>query len=200
MNRREALAAASVLFGGAIVGSQSFLAGCVTPTPASAEIPFLGLLSAEDMALLDEVGETILPTTTDSPGAKAAKVGEFMNVIVTDCYSPRDQELFQAGLHRLNATTLEEHEQYYVDLTAEEKHAFLLTLEDEARAFRKAQPPRDPAADEDPEVHYYSMIKQLTVWGYFSSEIGATQALRYVAVPGRWDPCIPYAEGEKAWA
>ena len=44
------------------------------------------------------------------------------------------------------------------------------------------------------------MIKQMTVWGYFSSEVGATQALRYVPVPGRFEGCIPYNEGEKAWA
>ena len=44
------------------------------------------------------------------------------------------------------------------------------------------------------------MIKQLTLWGYFSSEIGATQALRYVAIPGKYEGCIPYKKGDKAWA
>ena len=52
---------------------------------------------------------------------------------------------------------------------------------------------------EDP-AHYFRMMKELTILGYFTSEIGATQALRYVAVPGRYEGCVPYTKGEKAWA
>ncbi len=192
MNRREALAAASVLFGGAIVGSQAFLAGCVSPKPKKE--PFVGLLADSDVALLDEIAETILPTTESSPGAKAAKVGEFINVIVTDCYSPEEQNIFRGGLHRLNAATLERHGKLFVELAPEERHTFLLTLEDDVRNYRETRAP------DEPETHYYGMIKQLTVWGYFSSEVGSTQALRYVAVPGRYDGCVPYIEGEKMWA
>ena len=44
------------------------------------------------------------------------------------------------------------------------------------------------------------MMKELALLGYFTSEIGATQALRYTETPGRYDPCIPYTPGEKAWA
>jgi hypothetical protein len=44
------------------------------------------------------------------------------------------------------------------------------------------------------------MIKELTLLGYFTSEIGYTQALRYVETPGRFDPCVPYEPGDKAWA
>jgi hypothetical protein len=43
-------------------------------------------------------------------------------------------------------------------------------------------------------------MKQLTLLGYFTSEIGATQTLRYVAVPGKYEGCIPYKKGDKAWA
>jgi len=53
---------------------------------------------------------------------------------------------------------------------------------------------------EDEQAHYFSMMKQLTLWGYFTSKPGATQALRYVAVPGRYEGCIPYKKGDKAWA
>ncbi|MDX1430466.1 MAG: gluconate 2-dehydrogenase subunit 3 family protein [Rhodothermales bacterium] len=192
MNRREALAATSILFGGAVIGAQAFLAGCAPPSPK--EEPFIGLLDPDDVTLLDEVAETILPATEGSPGAKAAKVGEFMNVVVTDCYSPEEQNIFRGGLHRLNAETLEAYGREFIALTPDERHAFLLKLEDEARHYP------DTRNDDDPEVHYYTMVKQLSVWGYFSSEIGSTQALRYVSVPGRYDGCLPYTEGEKAWA
>lgn len=192
MNRREALTAVSVLFGGTILGAEAFLAGCTSPGPA--EAPFVGLLSAADVALLDEVGETILPETEDSPGARAARIGEFMNIMVTDCYSPADQQVFQAGLLALTAAVQDQYGRDFAALSAEQRHAFLLTLEAEARADRAARSPGDPG------MHYYGMIKQLTLLGYFSSEPGATQALRYVPVPGRYDPCTPYQAGEKAWA
>ena len=52
----------------------------------------------------------------------------------------------------------------------------------------------------DTPTHYFRMMKELAIVGYFTSEIGCTQALRYVESPGRFDPCVPYAPGEKAWA
>ncbi len=49
-------------------------------------------------------------------------------------------------------------------------------------------------------AHYFRMMKELALLGYFTSEVGCTQALRYVETPGRFDPCIPYTPGEPAWA
>ena len=48
--------------------------------------------------------------------------------------------------------------------------------------------------------HYFKLMKELTLLGYFSSEIGATKALRYIAVPGHYDGNLPYKKGDKAWA
>jgi hypothetical protein len=53
---------------------------------------------------------------------------------------------------------------------------------------------------EDEPPHYFRMLKELTLLGYFTSEIGYTQAMRYAETPGRYDPCAPYEEGEAAWA
>jgi hypothetical protein len=52
----------------------------------------------------------------------------------------------------------------------------------------------------DAPVHYFRMMKELTLLGYFTSEIGYTKAMRYVESPGRFDPCVPYKAGEPAWA
>ena len=49
-------------------------------------------------------------------------------------------------------------------------------------------------------VHYFRMMKELALLGYFTSEIGYNQAMRYIETPGRFDPCVPYEEGDKAWA
>jgi hypothetical protein len=53
-------------------------------------------------------------------------------------------------------------------------------------------------SEENP--HFFTMIKQLTIWGYFSSEPGITKALRYNPIPGRYEGCVPYQDGEKAWS
>jgi hypothetical protein len=57
-----------------------------------------------------------------------------------------------------------------------------------------------PAITEDAPAHYFRMMKELALLGYFTSEIGYTKAMRYVESPGRFDPCAPYTAGEPAWA
>lgn len=53
---------------------------------------------------------------------------------------------------------------------------------------------------ESEPVHYFRMMKELALLGYFTSEIGYKQAMRYIETPGRFDPCVPYAAGDRAWA
>ena len=57
-----------------------------------------------------------------------------------------------------------------------------------------------PAITSDSPAHYFRMMKELAVLGYFTSEIGCTQAQRYEERPGVWEPCTPYSKGEPAWA
>ena len=56
------------------------------------------------------------------------------------------------------------------------------------------------ASGEEKQPIIINMLRDLTLLGYFTSEIGATQALRYLETPGRFDPCIDYKKGDKAWA
>ncbi|CAD5250662.1 MULTISPECIES: gluconate 2-dehydrogenase subunit 3 family protein [unclassified Imperialibacter] len=187
MNRREAISATALLMGGTMVGAQAFLTGCKQQAPKE------GLFSADDLALLDEVGETILPTTEGSPGAKAARIGAFMKVIVTDCYSEDEQKIFTEGLIKLNKASQQMQGDDFMVIGAEKKELLLVALLEQAEKYNEGKA-------EDEPVHYFTMMHQLTHWGYFSSEPGATQALRYIAVPGRWEGCVPYAKGDRAWA
>jgi hypothetical protein len=187
MNRREALSAVAVLFGGTIIGAEAFLTGCKTTSKKE------GLFAAEDIAFLDEVGETILPATAASPGAKEAKIGEFMKIMVTDCYTEDDQEIFTQGIKKLNEASEKKYDKEFMKLAANQRHDLLVQLDAEAKNYVKNK--KDGDAN-----HYFSMLKQLTLWGYFTSEPGATKALRYLPVPGKYEGCVPYKKGEKAWA
>ena len=189
MNRRDALSRVALLFGGTVIGAEAFLTGCRNTAVDTSTLTF----DANVISLLDEVGETILPTTASSPGAKAAAIGEFMKVIVTDCYEEKDQKVFMQGIGLLNQAADEKFGKDFETLTPEEKHDLLVEIDKEATAYNDSKVEGDPN-------HYFTMMKQLTLWGYFTSEVGATKALRYVPVPGRYEGCIEYKKGDKAWA
>lgn len=184
MNRREALSATAALMGSAIVGSEVFLVGCSSRETRPENF------SDDMLELLDEIGETILPATTSSPGAKASKIGEFMKVIVTECYSPEEQKAFFEGISIIRETTSKKYDTSFTKLTKEQKNELLLFFDNESRTASR---------EGEDQVHFFTMLNQLTVWGFFSSEPGATQALRYVPIPGRYDGCIPYKGGDGAW-
>src|SRR5947208_68113 len=132
MNRREALSSVALLLGGTIVGAEMFLSGC---TNADSKIGTAGLnFSPEDVAFMDEVGETIIPKT-NTPGAKEAKIGEFMKTIVTDCYPKADQTVFVDGLKKLDAASKKKSGKYFMESTAEERHALLTDLDKEQKEY-----------------------------------------------------------------
>ena len=190
MNRREALSSVALLLGGTLIGSEMFLSGC---TNENKKIGTAGLdFSPEDISFLDEVGDTIIPAT-DTPGAKDAKIGEFMHTIVRDCYNKTDQDIFIAGMGKLNEASKTMNGKYFLESSPEERKNLLISLDKEQKEYTSKKKTIDPA-------HYFRMFKELTIWGYFTSEPGATKALRYVAVPGRYEGCIPYKKGDKAWA
>jgi hypothetical protein len=190
MNRREALSSVALLLGGTILGAEMFLSGC---TNADKNIGASGLqFSPDDISFLDEVGETIIPATS-TPGAKETKIGEFMKTIVNDCYEEKDQKIFVDGMKKLDDASKKMNNKSFLESTPEQRHNLLVVLDKEQKDYMAAKKPEDPP-------HYFRMMKELTLWGYFSSEAGATQALRYIAVPGRYEGCIPYKKGDKAWA
>lgn len=204
MERRELLKMIAVLTGGVVIGGDVFLSGC-TNKEADAST-----FSPENIALLDEVGDTIIPTTS-TPGAKATKIGEFMKTMVTDCYTTDQQKVFGDGLAGLNEACKKVNGKSFMDCNADQRKAFLLGLEKEAKTYNQQRDDKEKDAKEkakkdmDPNFvsapsHYYTMIKQLTLWGYFSSEIGSKQALRFVPIPGKYDGAFPYKKGDKAWA
>lgn len=188
MHRREALQRVGVILGGTVIGAELFLSGCKNEEKKSAEA---GAFSTDDVALLDEVAETIIPTT-DSPGAKAAQVGTFMTVMVNDCYDENSQKAFHEGMKKLNDASDKKFKTSFMKASPQQRHELLVELDKEQREFQKTK-------DKDAPSHYFRMMKELTLLGYFTSEVGATKALRYIPVPGRYEGCIPYKKGDKAF-
>lgn len=188
MDRREAVKYISVLLGGSVVGSSAILNGC-----RSADSKTSGLQFTEaDILLLNEIADTILPDTSSSPGAKAAGVGKFMTVMVDDCYEKEDQEIFHHGMKRLNETTTNRYKDDFMKITSEQRLEMLIALDQEQKEFQRTKKP-------DERSHYFRMMKELALLGYFTSEVGQTKAMRYIERPGRYNGCVPYTKGEKTW-
>jgi hypothetical protein len=187
MNRREAIKQVTAMLGGAalIGGSDLFTAVERVHARLAASRAQVGTFTAQDIAFLDEVAETILPETT-TPGAKAAHVGAFMALMVTDTYDERNQGIFRDGMRTLDQAS-------FMAATPAQRLARIEQLDREQKAYMDARERGAPA-------HYFRLMKELTLLGYFTSEIGCTQAMRYAETPGGFEPCVPYRPGETAWA
>lgn len=188
ITRRDLLQNVAVLLGGSIVGGSVFsLTGCT-----STDKQVNALFSESQVAFMNEIADTILPTTS-SPGAKTAKVGNFMAVMVLDCYTEADQKIFKEGLKKIDELSQKQFSSSFVKADPKQRTELLTTLDKEQKEYQAKKGKDDPS-------HYFRMMKELSVLGYFSSKEGATQALRYIAVPGKYDGSFPYKKGDKAWA
>jgi Gluconate 2-dehydrogenase subunit 3 len=236
LTRREAVQRVALMLGGVtLVGGSTLLTACERERSAVAAGASVGKFTADDIAFLDEIAETILPETK-TPGAKAAKTGAFMALMVTDSYDARDQKIFRDGMRKVDEESEKAHRASFMSATPQQRLAVLEKLDREQKAHSDAReraarkkkgladiPPEARAAEahlpdqrreaalgtdvgaataitSDSPAHYFRMMKELALLGYFTSEIGCTQAQRYVESPGRFDPCVPYTPGEKAWA
>jgi hypothetical protein len=217
INRREAIARVSTLLGGiAFVGGSGLLAAVEKARPLGDAA--IGKFSIQEIAFLDEIAETILPATK-TPGAKATKTGAFIALMVTDCYGPVQQRVFSEGLRKLDDACKNSSGVAFMAATPQQRLAVLNVLDQEQKRVMDSREAADRkrkglapipglviAIDEgndevtDRPPHYFRMLKELTLLGYFTSEIGCKQAMRYVEAPGRFDPCIPYSAGDPAWA
>ena len=218
ITRREAILRVTALLGGvALVGGSSLLTGC--RNDVNPDAPF----TTEEIAFLDEIADTILPRTS-TPGAKDVQTGAFMAMMVTDTYDAKNRKIFRDGMKAIDDATDKAHNTTFMRATPQQRLAVLQAIDRDQKVYSDARDEENrrrsmaylsdqrqeqaPGSDvgaatavtQDKPAHYFRMMKELALLGYFTSEIGATQAQRYVESPGRYDPCVPYTPGEKAWA
>ena len=196
LTRRDAIRRVSAMLGGvAFVGGGSLLTAC-----ERAHVPaegVTGTFTSDDIAFLDEIADTILPATK-TPGAKAARTGAFMARMVTDCYSDAEQHAFREGMRRVDDASRTANNTAFMAATPAQRLAVLSALDHQQKAVMDARAAAAAAVAEP--RHFFRMMKELTLLGYFTSEIGCTQAMRYVESPGHFDPCTAYPPGAPAWA
>jgi hypothetical protein len=167
LTRRDALKIAA--------GALSLPALFTRPTAAAPASPAASaprFLTPDELALLDEVTETIIPTDSHSPGARAARVAAYIDGRLAEAYLPGEadvQQRWRDGLRRIDALSQEMNGKAFLAASAEQRVAVLTRMS----ANEKEKEPR--SVDDT----FWRELKGATVGAYYSSEIGIHQEMEY---------------------
>lgn len=186
LNRRDTLRGLALAVGVASTGWAGRALAAAAPAPALAWTPTA--LTADQARLLDVVAELIIPAT-DTLGAREAGVPQFIDRALADYYEKSQVEQLLGGLARMDTDARAAHGDAFIALTPEQQIALLTTYDQEGGIARKQG-----------QTHFFPALEDMVTVGYFTSEPGATMALKYEPVPGAYHGCVPLAEIGRAWA
>lgn len=189
MNRRKALVRIPLVTAAVALGYTAF--------------KWVSLHTAPDLAYLKKSGRLLAAATdllipkTDTPSASECGVPDFIVNMIANGSPVVAQNRFVDGLKRLNEAAISRHQQPFQACARQQQEILFEEVEHSERPFtvwtgkaqRKVLGPT-----------FSEMLRELTVVGYFTSEAGATRALRYEQIPTRYLSCVPYQPGMKAWA
>ncbi len=149
------------------------------------------------VAMIDQ----IIPAT-DTPGAKAARVNEFIDVILTEWAVEDERRNFLAGLAGVDKQSSELFGKNFVDASPAQQFALLRAMDESvatARARRQRHGNTIPE-DRDRQLRgdFFAVFKGITLHGYYTSEIGFTQELNLQIIPGAQHGCVPLPAQKKA--
>ncbi|HEY6224143.1 MAG TPA: gluconate 2-dehydrogenase subunit 3 family protein [Gemmatimonadales bacterium] len=200
ITRREALGRVAILLGAAI--SAPTLAGVLDAATRRAWATAQGwtprTLTERQTELVAVIAEHIIPET-DTPGARAAGVHRFVDTLLTDHYPAAERDRFIAGLGGVDARSRSRHGKPFVQCAPAQRVALLTELDEETYPSRASERGTAPATRADDETWFFRRMKELTLVGYYTSEIGATQEL-HVSPFGPYRGDIPYRSVGRSWA
>ncbi len=145
------------------------------------------LLNADQLLILRDLSETIIPTT-DTPGAIAAGVHDFINVYAPVCLDHLEQKQLLTSLDSLTQHSLQHFNKIFVYLSPTEKLDLLTQMEKGHLPFSNT------------DRTHIKLIKSLVTFAYYTSQIGATQELAYLPIPGGYKGNVKFNEVGRAWA
>jgi hypothetical protein len=183
IDRRDALAGIVAMFGASLFAPIARAAtGDVTPISSGA--PSAAVFTPPQRALMTALSERVMPTT-DTPGAIAAGVPEFIEKLLADWAAPEDRRPIIAGLDALEARSRADYSVAGAEATPEQQDALLtLAMEDKLPGGKD----------------FFEKFRQLVITGYFTSDVGITQERKYLPVPGRYDGAYPYSEVNRVFS
>lgn len=178
MNRRDALRQSAQFVAVAALG-------LALPARTWAALASTEGWSDADEALLTLIGDTIIPATPDSPGAGSVAIGRFITTMVRNCQPPESEATVRRALREIEASSRERFAKAFPELAPPDREVLLTAYE-----TRAATKPPSP----------FRLLKELVLLGFFTSEPGATRALRYDPVPGGYRGSLPLDALDRSWA
>jgi gluconate 2-dehydrogenase gamma chain len=197
VNRREALKRVAWLMGGTVSASAILAIEKGYSATTSVESK-PAILRPPQVAIVSAVAEIMIPRT-DTPGAIDVGVPGFIDLMLKDVYTQKDRERYLAGVAEFDAAAQGEQGKKFVELESPQQAALVRKFHDAAVGEeRRLHRPHHA----DLQRPFILMTKELTLLGFFTSQVGATQVLQYVAVPGSYHACLPLeqAGNGKTWA
>ena len=172
---------------------QQAQAGLASPAPPRT-------LNPHQDATVTALAEWIIPQT-DTPGAKAVRVNEFIDLILTEWMDDHERSLFLAGLGDVDKRSQAQFGRNFVDCAEGQQKQMLIAFDEEQTTLRQAEIHawhRRRQMGVAAEESFFRTMKQLTLVGYFTAEVGAKQALHYEVIPSSHTQCAPLPEEEEA--
>ena len=196
ITRREALRQVTILLGGAVSAPtvRGVLDAATRRAWAAADGWEPRTLDPAQLELVATIAEHVIPQT-DTPGARAAGVHRFVDTLLTDHYRDAERDRFLAGLERMDAEAQSRHGMSFVGCTPGQRVALLTELD------RAAYPPEGAEAEPPPPAAwFFRRMKELTLAGYYTSEIGAARELRLAPLFTVYHGDVPYPSVGRAWS
>jgi len=152
----------------------------------------LRTLNAHQNATVVTMTDLIIPET-DTPGAKAARVNEFIDVILTEWATPEERQNFLNGLAGVDKQSNELYGKDLVDASPLQQVTLLRAMDDISASERENKPQKHgntvPELDAQLKGNFYDVFRGITLHGYYTSEIGFTQELKLQIIPGAQHGC-----------
>jgi gluconate 2-dehydrogenase gamma chain len=145
------------------------------------------------VAMIDQ----ILPAT-DTPGAKGARVNEFIDVILTEWATPEERKDFLDGLAGIDKQSQSLYGKNFSEATSEQQLVQLRAIDDAVMSNRLIRPRHGntvPKPDTQLQGDFWEVFKRITIHGYYTSEVGFTQELKLQIIPGAQHGCTAIGSG-----
>jgi len=199
INRRDLILAVASATGGMLLGTPTLrvMAGEVP----SAE-PSHRIFSGVESRMIAVLAEMIIPET-DTPGAIEAGTPAFIEMMVADWYTDTERGIFFDGLAALDAHCQDNFGHNFLLASAEQRVAALQAAEAQAAGYANPMAGGIAAAMSktvDEQTPFFSKIKELTVIGYYNSEVGATQEMAFNPMPMRYEGDYDFADIGRHWS
>jgi hypothetical protein len=195
MNRRQALERFALIAGGCLASNfaQAALKGAnLHVSPAQS------VLQPGQRKLVEQLTELVIPAT-DTPGAIEAGVPAFVDQIVSHWYTPGERDIFLQGLARLDNYCQHQWGRPFVSCDTTQQTQALTAEDESSRSYHETS---QRHAQDAPDEHspFFYKLKWLTVLGYYTSEVGATQELSYNPIPGHYEGDIDFDKVGRQWS